>query len=468
MNRSFESFCKNTCLLAVSALASLPVAVLAQDACNAQLTASTADTVFNINEPVEIVLDIGAGVVIDDDGINPPQPGFLDIFAFEYQLDCTPGDTYPVCNDAGNTITFDDSQVIATTCKGPGGIDIVLDPDYDDVAKIVTFTPVTDEPTPVPTSIRNTSEQTCEISFEVVVTELAGDNLNEEIVELTGWVNPSPEETFGLCSNNLVASAAASVSFDFSTNYVIFQVTKDFDPDLKVEQPVDVNIRCNAGRPLTNSFTITESTDVQFTVTFFEPGALDCEVWEEPVPAGFVPGYVAGRVSGVGDFDDDENGCYYTNVGNGFFTCDVTNTRAPGTFTANKVWEYDEEDLIIDIDENVLITIYCDSPILNGQETQPGIWTVSDTVIDGGSVTAELDPNGGTALCWAEEEFAQSDIVSSFDDCDVQKVPVGSEVECTFYNTVVFEGIPSLNNYGLALLALLMAGIGMVGFRRMI
>jgi hypothetical protein len=35
-----------------------------------------------------------------------------------------------------------------------------------------------------------------------------------------------------------------------------------------------------------------------------------------------------------------------------------------------------------------------------------------------------------------------------------------------FTNTVFFEGIPTLSQYGLALMALLMLGVGMVGFRR--
>jgi hypothetical protein len=42
----------------------------------------------------------------------------------------------------------------------------------------------------------------------------------------------------------------------------------------------------------------------------------------------------------------------------------------------------------------------------------------------------------------------------------------GGNSSCTFTNTVFFEGIPTLSQYGLALMALLMLGVGMVGFRR--
>ncbi len=40
--------------------------------------------------------------------------------------------------------------------------------------------------------------------------------------------------------------------------------------------------------------------------------------------------------------------------------------------------------------------------------------------------------------------------------------------ECTFTNTAYFEGIPTLNQYGMAIMALLMLGVGFIGFRRFV
>ena len=40
--------------------------------------------------------------------------------------------------------------------------------------------------------------------------------------------------------------------------------------------------------------------------------------------------------------------------------------------------------------------------------------------------------------------------------------------ECTITNTVFFEGIPALNQYGMAILTLLMPGLGVVGMRRFV
>ena len=44
----------------------------------------------------------------------------------------------------------------------------------------------------------------------------------------------------------------------------------------------------------------------------------------------------------------------------------------------------------------------------------------------------------------------------------------GDEIACEIVNTVFFEGIPTLNQYGMAILALLMLGVGLVGFRRLV
>jgi hypothetical protein len=44
---------------------------------------------------------------------------------------------------------------------------------------------------------------------------------------------------------------------------------------------------------------------------------------------------------------------------------------------------------------------------------------------------------------------------------------IGSHT-CTFTNTVFFEGIPTLSQYGLAVLVLLTLGVGFVGLRRFV
>ena len=54
------------------------------------------------------------------------------------------------------------------------------------------------------------------------------------------------------------------------------------------------------------------------------------------------------------------------------------------------------------------------------------------------------------------------------DDSDCERVPVISGAECTILNTAFFEGIPTLSQYGMALMALLMLGVGAIGIRRFV
>jgi len=54
------------------------------------------------------------------------------------------------------------------------------------------------------------------------------------------------------------------------------------------------------------------------------------------------------------------------------------------------------------------------------------------------------------------------------DACGDADLDAGDSATCTFTNTVFFEGIPTLGQYGLAVLALLMLGAGFIGFRRFV
>ena len=44
----------------------------------------------------------------------------------------------------------------------------------------------------------------------------------------------------------------------------------------------------------------------------------------------------------------------------------------------------------------------------------------------------------------------------------------GTAGNCAITATVFFEGIPTLSQYGMAIMALLMLGVGFVGFRRFV
>ena len=62
------------------------------------------------------------------------------------------------------------------------------------------------------------------------------------------------------------------------------------------------------------------------------------------------------------------------------------------------------------------------------------------------------------------------DAVDKQNDCEHGDLTISHSVDnsCVITNTVFFEGIPALSQYGMATMALLMLGLGLVGFRRFV
>lgn len=446
--------------LAVATLACMvPGQLFAQfiDECNAQLNAGAlSEVLYFLNEPVAIGLRIGAGVVVNTNPGNPAN--YLDISEFDYHLDCSEGDIWPNCTDAGNTVEFDHNSVV-TDCRDENNNPVIFQTSV--VNDVVSFKPAPGQ------YVRNFSQQTCDIQFNVKVTAVSGDNAEKEIIELTGWGSAADTQAF--CDNGLTASAASSVRFDLATGDALFRVTKSFSDDNPA--PVDVHIKCNTGIPLTSSFTIDKDSTVGFVVTNYEPGELNCEIWEEPTIAGYTPDYQVGATTGntdlSGGISDDADGCYYQAVIDGAFTCDISNDADPARFTVTKEWEYFNQGGDV-IEEDVLVTISCNNQILNpdaAYDSTTNYWMLTGVLGANESLTVQVDTTTSSASCMASESAVSSGVESS-DDCGWRTIPAGTTSQCTISNTVFFEGVPTLNQYGLALMALLMLGIGMLGFRK--
>jgi len=446
-------------LLAAASVGMLPALAGAQEVpggvCNAALNASAVGgPLFYINEPITINLNLGAGIVLDGD--DPPVEGWLDIYRFSYQMDCSDGDTWPDCTPAGNTVVFI-ADSVTTDCTGEADVPVTFDTSVVD--QEILFTAINP-----PGSIRNMSEQTCNVTFDIMVTGVADENPEREIIELTGFGNILGDESNdAICSNTLTTGQGASVRFDLSTLATHFRVTKEFSDDNP--DPVEVNIRCNTGLPLEQDFQITQDTSVSFTVNDYEPGAMSCRVWESNVDhysATYTPGLQGGV---AGDVRGEETGCYFDNIVNGDFTCHITNVADPAMFTVYKEWFVDPTggDSVSEIAH---VTIWCDKEITTpGAESVSDGWILYKEMQGDDSLTATIDTSTGTAQCRADEYFDESGIVSE-DDCGLRLIPAGGSSECTIVNTVFFEGIPTLSTIGVALMALLMLGVGMVGFRR--
>jgi len=229
-----------------------------------------------------------------------------------------------------------------------------------------------------------------------------------------------------------------------------FNVTKDFSDGSTDD--VEVTLACDTGLPLVQSLVIAggDATGVTFVVTDFVDGDMSC--WVDEVTN--TPGY-----------DVDDSDCKWTAVNSidSPFACVINNTAQDGTFTVNMEWEVDNQGGDV-INFDTPVTIWCDSPIVPGSAGLGG-YIYSTSLGDGGSVSVTVSTETGPASCSATQNQAQSGVES--EGCEGSyAITAGGSASCTFTNSVFFEGIPTLNQYGLALLALLMLGVGMVGFRR--
>jgi hypothetical protein len=249
--------------------------------------------------------------------------------------------------------------------------------------------------------------------------------------------------------------------------------------------PVDVTLSCNTGLPLEQTKNIEPLNAgldyVDFVVVDFDSGELNCEVTEE-VPSGYSPLYIYGltttglptsqaEAQAGQEFEVSEEACFFEGVPDesqfeGELFCLIINIPDPVPVVINKDWIIEGS-----VDENGVsqqfnITLTCESEIIGGYQVN-GDWRVH--AADEGDATFSflVIPDFPSTTCEVDESVFDS-AVESDNGCGQFEVSVNNGHECTITNTVFFEGIPTLNPYGLALLALLMLGVGFVGFRRFV
>ena len=258
-----------------------------------------------------------------------------------------------------------------------------------------------------------------------------------------------------------------------------FRVTKHFTDGNPMG--VEVTITCNTGLPLSQSKEINENEHVEFVMTTFTPGELDCDI-EEVVPEGYSPSYEASATeSGFAlSISDDAAGCHFEDVGFGGFVCNIVNAPDTVLIEIEKEWIIGRmRDSYFETDYR--LTLYCDGEIVDGDDDcgvpfsqQRGLDGPSDDgwcksfIGDSSDIfTAQVIPQYPTTQCTVVEE-TYSDAVEVENGCQDLEVSAGQGASCKITNMVFFEGIPTLNQYGMAILALLMLGVGFVGFRRFV
>ena len=185
--------------------------------------------------------------------------------------------------------------------------------------------------------------------------------------------------------------------------------------------------------------------------------------------------------------------CQFDDVNSGEVGyCELTNEVLPVDVEVTKIWDVSGFGGA-NYDRYADITIGCDSEIEGGYE-KGNKWYISFDLYDDEYVDEEGDDVGMATVtamvypefyethkdplkqksteCWAGEPDVDS-AVEVDSDCGSKAAPgmsvtAGNGDSCTITNTLFFEGIPTLNQYGMALMALLMLGVGFVGFRRFV
>jgi hypothetical protein len=222
-------------------------------------------------------------------------------------------------------------------------------------------------------------------------------------------------------------------------------------------------------------------------VTKFSPGQMDCTVYEEEVP-GYTASYVCGsnnnpdQVCTDGD-DSPLDGfgtgpCFFEDVdSSGAYDsinfCTIRNYPNPGTIAISKEWIV-EGSIGNALQPYASVEIVSSAEVAGSYPCQGNKWCTNVNFHGPDTETHILDIETsftGTTVYLSEDIY--DDTFVSENDCNgmLTVLPAGYQGDdgaesCTFTNTAFFEGIPTLNQWGMIVMILLTLGVGLIGVRR--
>ncbi len=240
-----------------------------------------------------------------------------------------------------------------------------------------------------------------------------------------------------------------------------FKVTKYF-ADGNDEDEITVSIDCNTGLILDQDKDLEDGEWVEFVVTDYTDGTLNCTITEDGL-AGY-----AGEYYNVTLDTTNNESCEYLDVTGeeSAFECEITNSPLPVNITVTKDWII--EGLNNSVDQGFELDLYCQASGMTGSgayNQYGNTWHGWDYGDGDDTFTWQIVPLFPTSSCYVQEYFYESHVEVD-NGCGNLVASAGNGASCTITNTVFFEGIPTLSQYGMALMALLMLGVGFVGFRR--
>ena len=246
----------------------------------------------------------------------------------------------------------------------------------------------------------------------------------------------------------------------------LFKVQKQF-LDGRDDLETTLNIRCNTGLPLEQTFTTLPGAgvEVSFTVTDFEDGQLDCEVWET-TSEGYYASY---ECFSDGDCGTTESMCTFTATAAGQDNlCVVRNYPESTQVTVASEW-VDHPDAPETVGAAV-VELFCRN-VLNGD----GDWVEGEMhwswlfEVGTPAQVATLQPAYPSEPECRTVSSPLSSAIEAGSDCEdwTNVFSGGAPLTCTVTHTVFFEGIPTLDRAGLLLATLLVLFTGLVYVRRL-
>ena len=264
---------------------------------------------------------------------------------------------------------------------------------------------------------------------------------------------------------NIKRAFLAAIAVLMMPAYAMAQTTFLTDVQLSNggDATVTATLTCNSGVPLVQSFDISPGlgNGVGFVVAGLVAGT-DCDI-----AITSVNGYAVVLADANNDLGTGP-ACLFPGIdADTTNTCDFLMAPLPFTYRVEKVWPVGD---LNEVSQLATFNWTCTNVALD-PDTNVFIDIDGDATLDGaGSFAATLfaDPVGGSNCVTIESAFDSA--VESDQGC---RTPVHFEIGdtlkgCTINNSVFFEGIPTLSQYGMAIMVLLMLGVGFVGFRRFV
>jgi hypothetical protein len=228
-------------------------------------------------------------------------------------------------------------------------------------------------------------------------------------------------------------------------------------------------IDCNTGIILDQDKLVLpgQTPPVAFVVTDFTAGSLNCTITEDGT-SGYSATYAA---AGTGATIADASECVFAAVADAAaLTCDVTNIPEFTDIDVTKSWVLEGDNNDVNLEYN--LSLFCNNLFLEPEQgagdgdyffvgADSGEGTASETH------TFSVQPGYPSSNCYVNE-FGLDSAIEVDNGCGSLTVAAGADVSCEIVNSVFFEGIPTLSQYGMAIMALLMLGVGFVGFRRFV